>query len=122
MAERLLIIMLNTDLTNPAAVSAPLFQAAIAASMEFDVEVVLTGTAAHLAEEGVAEKLSLQGGAGMNVYELLQQAHEAGVRFAVCSSSREVAPGRLIAEVEETVGTAQVIGLAMDKETVTFTY
>ena len=43
MAEKLLIVMVNTDPTNASELGAPFFQATVAAAMEYEVEVVLTG-------------------------------------------------------------------------------
>ena len=49
MADKLMIVMLNTDLKNPAELGAPFFQASVAAAMELDVEIVFSGGAAELA-------------------------------------------------------------------------
>ena len=38
MADKLMIIMVNTDPTNPSELGAPFFQATVAAAMEFEVE------------------------------------------------------------------------------------
>ena len=45
MADKLLIIMVNTDPKNGAELGAPFFQATVAAAMEYEVEIVLTGQA-----------------------------------------------------------------------------
>ena len=49
MAKKLMIVMVNTDPANPPELGAPFFQASVAAAMEYDVEVVLTGRAGQLA-------------------------------------------------------------------------
>ena len=40
MPNKLMIVMVNTDPTNGAELGAPFFQAAVAAAMEYDVEVI----------------------------------------------------------------------------------
>lgn len=122
MADKLLIIMVNTDPSNPSELGAPFFQATVAAAMEFDVEVVMTGRAGELAKKGVAEKLFVQEGSPKSVYEFIKDAHEAGAVFKVCTPTLDLWGDDLIPEIEETVGGAYVISEAMDDDTVTFTY
>ena len=122
MADKLMIIMLNTDPTNGSELGAPFFQATVAAAMEYEVEVVLTGRSGELAVKGVAEKLHVQEGSPKSVYDFIKDAHEAGVKFKVCTPTLDLWGGDLIPEIEETVGGAYVIGQAMDDDVVTFTY
>lgn len=122
MAEKLLLIMMNTDPTHTSEVAAALFQATVAASMEFDVEIVLTGRTTDLARPGFAEKLLLQEGSSQSVHGLIKEAHEAGVSFKVCASALGEWSGELIPEIGETVGSAYLISEAMTDTTVTFTY
>ncbi|MFW5453513.1 DsrE/DsrF/DrsH-like family protein [Thioalkalivibrio sulfidiphilus] len=122
MADKLLIVMVNTDPTNPSELGAPFFQATVAAAMEYDVEVVMTGRAGELAKKGVAEKLFVQEGSPKSVYEFIKDAAEAGVKFKVCTPTLDLWGDDLIPEIEETVGGAYVISEAMDDDTVTFTY
>jgi uncharacterized protein len=122
MADKLLIVMVNTDPRDGPELGAPFFQATVAAAMEYDVEVVLTGRSGELAIKGVAEKLHVQEGSPKSVYDFIKDAHEAGVRFKVCTPTLELWGKDLIPEIEETVGGAYVISRAMDDDTVTFTY
>jgi len=122
MANKLLIVMVNTDPKNPEELGAPFFQATVAAAMEHEVEVVLTGRAGQLAVKGVAEKLHVKEGSPKTVYDFIQDAHEAGVKFKVCTPALELWGDDLIPEIEETVGGAYVISQAMDDDVVTFTY
>lgn len=122
MADKLLIVMVNTDPTNPSELGAPFFQATVAAAMEYDVEVVMTGRAGELAKKGVAEKLFVQEGSPKSVYEFIKDAAEAGVKFKVCTPTLDLWGNDLIPEISETVGGAYVISQAMDDDTVTFTY
>jgi len=122
MPSKLMIVMVNTDPKNPAELGAPFFQASVAAAMEYDVEVVLTGRAGELAVKGVAENLHVKEGSPKSVYDFMKDAHEAGVKFKVCTPTLDLWGEDLIPEIEETVGGAYVISQAMDDDVVTFTY
>lgn len=122
MPSKLMIVMVNTDPRNAAELGAPFFQASVAAAMEYDVEVVLTGRAGELAVKGVAEKLHVKEGSPKSVYDFMKDAHEAGVKFKVCTPTLDLWGEDLIPEIEETVGGAYVISQAMDDDVVTFTY
>ncbi len=122
MAEKLMIVMVNTDPGNPAELGAPFFQATVAAAMEYEVEVILTARAGELAIKGVADKLRVQADSPKTVYDFIKDAYEAGVKFKVCTPTLELWGSELIPEIEETVGGAYVISQAMDDDVVTFTY
>lgn len=122
MADRLMIVMVNTDPSNPSELGAPFFQATVAAAMEYDVEVILTGRSGELARNGVAAGLRAQEGNARTVYDYIREAHEAGAVFKVCTPTLELWGDDLIPEIDETVGAAYVISQAMDGQTVTFTY
>ena len=122
MADKLMLVLVNTDTTNPLEIGPPFFQATVASAMEYDVEVVFTGRACELAINGVAEKIIIPGQKEKTLYDLIKDAHEAGVSFKVCNPSLEIWGDDFIDEVHETVGGAYLIGEAMDDSTVTFTY
>ncbi len=122
MADKLLIVLMNTDPKNPSELGAPFQQASVAAAMEYDVEVLLTGRAGELAKKGVAENLHFTEDSSKTVYDLMRDAFEAGAKFKICTSSLELWGDDLIPEIDETVGAAYIISEAMDDETVTFTY
>ncbi len=122
MADKLMIIMVNTDPRDGPELGAPFFQATVAAAMEYEVEMILTGRAGELAKKGVAEKLYVKEGSPKSVYDFMKDAHEAGVKFKVCTPTLELWGDDLIPEIEETVGGAYVIQQAMDDDVVTFTY
>lgn len=122
MADKLMIVMVNTDPKNGAELGAPFSQATVAAATEYEVEVVLTGRAGELAMKGVAEKLHVKDGSPRSVYDFMKDAHEAGVKFKVCSPTLELWGDNLIPEISETVGGAYVISRAMEDDVVTFTY
>ena len=122
MADKLMIMMVNTDPANPSELGAPFFQATVAAAMEYEVEVILTARSGELAVKGFAEKLFVQEGSPKSVYDFIKDAHEAGVKFKVCTPTLELWGHDLIPEIEETVGGAYVIQQAMDEDVVTLCY
>jgi uncharacterized protein len=122
MADKLMIVMVNTNPRNGPELGAPFFQATVAAAMEYEVEVIMTGAAGKLAIKGVAENLYVKEGSPKSVYDFIKDAHEAGVKFKVCTPTLELWGQDLIPEIEETVGGAYVISQAMDDDVVTFTY
>ena len=122
MADKLMIIMVNTDPKNGPELGAPFFQATVAAAMEYEVEIILTAGAGALAVRGVADKLYIKEGSPKSVYDFMKDAHEAGVKFKVCTPTLDLWGEDLIPEVDETVGGAYVISKAMEDDVVTFTY
>lgn len=120
--KKLLIVMSNSDPLKPEGCYAPLFQATIAAALSHDVDVVLTGTSAQLALVDIAKKVEVNLDTHSTLYDIIHEAHHAGVNFKVCNTSLQMAAAELIDEVEERVGAAYVIDEAMDDNTITFTY
>lgn len=122
MADKLLIVLVNVDLTNGDQLLPPLSQAAIAAAMEYDVEVIFSGQAGRLALRNVAQSIHTRGKEPRSVLQLIQDAKSAGVVFKVCTPVLEEWGNDVIAEIDGTVGSAYVITEAMDDSVVTFTY
>lgn len=122
MADKLLIVLMNTDPANPSELGTPFMQACVAAAMEYEVEILLTGRSGELASPGVAQKLHFSEESKKTVYDLMRDAVEAGAKFKICTSNFELWGDDLIPEIDETVGAAYIISEAMDDDTVTFTY
>ena len=122
MADKLMIIMVNTDPKNGSEMGAPFFQATVAAAMDYEVEVIMTGRAGELAKKGFAETLFAHEGNPKTIYDFIKEAHDAGVVFKVCTPTLELWGDDLIPEISETVGAAYIISEAMSGDTVTFTY
>lgn len=125
MSEKLLIIMANTDLRNGEELGAPIFQATVAAAMEYEVEVVCTATAGRLMKKGEAEKLTIKKGSSKNVYEFIKDAHDAGVKFLTCSPNLDLfdmTEEDLIPECSGIVGGAYLIEEIMEGECKVLTY
>ena len=126
MANKLVIIMVNTDPRNGEELGAPFFQASVAAAMDYEVEVICTATSGSLMKKGVAEKLFVKPGSPKTVYDFIRDAHEAGVKFYCCSPNLDLfdmTEADLIPECSGIVGGAHVIEAIMeDNETRVLTY
>src|SRR5258707_13681124 len=112
MPQNLLIVLVNTDPRNHEELGSPFFQAAVAAAMDFEVEVVCTATAGRLMQRGVAAALEVKSGSKKSVYDFIQDAHELGVKFYACAGNLELfglSGGGLIPECAGVVGTAYLI-------------
>jgi predicted peroxiredoxin len=119
MADKLLIIMANTDPRNVEELGAPIFQASVAAAMEYEVEVICTATAGRLMKKGVAEALFVKEGSPKSVYDFIKDAHEAGVKFFCCSPNLDLfdmSKEDLIPECEGIVGGAYLIEQVMEED------
>ena len=119
MADKMLIIMANTDPRNVEELGAPIFQASVAAAMEYEVEVICTATAGRLMKKGVAEKLFVKEGSPKSVYDFIKDAHEAGVKFYCCSPNLDLldmSTEDLIPECKGIVGGAYLIEQVMEED------
>jgi predicted peroxiredoxin len=125
MAKKLVIVMANTDPRNGEELGAPIFQATVAASMEYDVQVICTATAGRLMKKGVAEKLHVKADSPKSVYDFIKDAHEAGVKFYCCSPNLELfdmTKEDLIPECEGIVGGAHLVEEVMEEDCRVLTY
>lgn len=125
MAKKLVIVMANTDPRNGEELGAPIFQATVAAAMEYEVDLICTATAGRLLKKGVAEKLFIKEGSPKSVYDFIKDAHEAGVKFYTCSPNLDLFDMKaedLIPECAGIVGGAHLIELVMDDDCKVLTY
>ena len=125
MARKLVIVMANTDPRNGEELGAPIFQATVAAAMEYDVDVVCTATSGRLMQKGVAEKLFVKEGSPKSVYDFIKDAHEAGVKFYCCSPNLDlfnINEGDLIPECSGVIGGARLIEEVMEEDCKVLTY
>jgi len=114
--------MMNADPEDGPALVPPLNQACIAAAMEFEVEIVFTGRAGRVIQKGVAARTKASEHSDKTVYDVLKEAHNAGVKIKACAPVIEEIGDDTIEELDEIVGGAYIISEAMDADTVTFTY
>jgi predicted peroxiredoxin len=125
MTDKLLIMMVNTDPSNVEELGAPIFQASVAAAMEYEVEVVCTATSGKLMKKGVAENLYVKEGSPKSVYDFIKDAHEAGVKFYCCSPNLDLfdmTADDLIPECEGIVGGAHIIEQIMEEDIKVLSY
>ena len=113
MSKRLLIVLVNTDPKNSEELGAPFYHAAVAAAMDYEVDVVCTATAGKLMIKGVAEKIHTK------------EAHDQGARLWACPANLElfeISESDLIPECKGMMGTATMIQDIMDGECRVLTY
>jgi uncharacterized protein len=125
MTSKLVIVMANTDPRNGEELGAPIFQATVAAAMEYEVEVICTATAGRLMKKGVAETLFVKPGSPKSVLDFIRDAHEAGVKFYCCSPNLELfdmSQADLIPECSGIIGGAYLIEQIMETDCKVLTY
>ena len=117
MTQRLLILLVNTDPRNVEELGAPFYYAAVAAAMDYEVDVLCTATAGKLMFAGVAENLTIKQGDPMTVYGWIKEAHTQGARFWACPANLELfdkSEADLIPECSGVMGAAAMIQGVMD--------
>lgn len=125
MTRRLLIVLVNTDPRNPEELAAPFYHAAIAAAMDYPVDVICAATAGKLMIKGVAEKIHVKPGDPKTVLDWIREAHEHGARFWACPANLDlfdVSESDLIAECAGLMGAASMIGDMMEADCRVLTY
>ena len=125
MSKRLLIVLMNTDPRNVEELGAPFYHAAVAAAMDYQVDVVCTATAGRLMCKGVAQALAVKPGHAKTVYDWIREAHEQGARFWACPANLElfdITESDLIPECDGMMGAATMIQDIMDGECRVLTY
>lgn len=125
MAKKLMIVLANTDPRNGEELGAPIFQASVAAAMDYEVEVICTATAGRLMKKGVAEQLVVKRGSPKSVYDFIKDAHGAGVKFFCCSPNLDLfdmSKEDLIPECSGIVGGAYMIEEIMEGDCKVLTY
>jgi uncharacterized protein len=117
MSKRLLIVLMNTDPRNVEELGAPFYYAAVAAAMDYEVDVLCTATAGKLMLKGVAQSLVLKPGEAKTVHDWIKEAHEQGARFWACPANLALfdrTEGDLIPECRGVMGAAAMIQDIMD--------
>jgi predicted peroxiredoxin len=115
--QRLLILLVNTDPRNVEELGAPFYYAAVAAAMDYEVDVLCTATAGKLMFKGVAEQLTIKQGEAMTVYGWIKEAHGQGAKFWACPANLELfdkTEADLIPECSGVMGAAAMIQGVMD--------
>jgi predicted peroxiredoxin len=124
-SQRLLIVLMNTDPRNAEQLGAPFYHAAVAAAMDYRVDVVCTASSGRLMVKGVAEGLRVKPDSPMTVYDWIKEAHGHGAKFWACPANLElldIAEADLIPECSGLMGAAAMIGDIMDGDCRVLTY
>src|ERR1700709_744573 len=117
MTNRLLILLVNTDPRNVEELGAPFYYAAVAAAMDYEVDVLCTATAGKLMFKERAEALPIKRGEPMTVYGWIKEAHGQGARFWACPANLELfdnTEADLIPECRGVMGAAAMIQGVME--------
>ncbi|MEZ5787048.1 MAG: DsrE/DsrF/DrsH-like family protein [Xanthobacteraceae bacterium] len=124
-AKRLLIVLMNTDPRNVEELGAPFYHAAVAAAMDYEVDVLCTAAAGKLMHKGVAENLVIKPGDPKTVHDWIRDAHEHGARFWACPANLDLFDldeSDLIPECQGMMGAAAMIRDIMEGECRVLTY
>lgn len=117
--RRLVVVLLNTDPRNPEELAAPFYYAAVAAAMDYQVDLLCTATSGKLMFKGVAEAIAVKPGNPKTVYDWIKEAHEHGVKLWACPANLELfdrSEDDLIAECDGMMGAAAMIQTIMDDD------
>lgn len=123
--RRLIVLLVNTDLRHGPELGAPLYHAAVAAAMDYDVDVICTAAAGALMKKGVAETLRIKPDSPKTVLDFIRNAHEAGARFLCCSANldlHDMTEADMIPECSGLVGTATFMAEIMETDARVLTY
>ncbi|MCC7049910.1 MAG: DsrE family protein [Alphaproteobacteria bacterium] len=119
MTKRLVIVLVNTDPRNAEELGAPFYHAAVAASMDYEVDVICAAAAGKLLRKGVAEALRVKEGGDMTVHDWIRRAHEEGAKIWACPANLEMQAidrAELIAECDGVMGAAAMIQAIMGED------
>lgn len=123
MIEKMVVIMLNSDPSNANELFEPIYQAIIAASMDYNVEIILSGRSGELAIRGVAEKITSPRKENETIYDILKEAYQSGVKIRASKFvTQRWNEEELIPEIDEVVSGGYVIGEIMNDNNITLTY
>lgn len=119
MTRKLLIVLVNTDPRNPEELGAPFYHAAIAAAMDYEVDVVCSATAGKLLRKGVAAAIRIKPSHPKTVYDWIKEAHGHGARLWCCPANLDlfdITQDDLIPECEGLMGAATMIERIMSDQ------
>src|SRR5215510_2208471 len=125
MTRKLLIVLVNTDPRNAEELGAPFYHAAVAAAMDYAVDVICAATAGKLMRKGVAESIRVKAGHDKTVYDWIREAHGHGARFWACPANLalfDMTEADLIPECSGLMGAATMLERVMSDEYRVLTY
>ncbi len=122
MSERLLVVVNNSDPRNPCEIIEPIYNATVAASMDYQVEMIFSGRAGEILVKGVAEEVPTLKDDEKTVATMLQEAIAAGVQIKATKHVTLRWGDELIPEVDDIVGSGYVISEVMHDDSKTLSY
>ncbi len=125
MTRRLLIVLTNTDPRNAVELGAPFYHAAVAAAMDYPVDVVCTAAAGRLLVKGVASELRVRPDSPRTVLDWIREAHGHGAKFWACPANLDqfgISEEDLIPECAGLMGAAAMIEQIMEGDGRVLTY
>lgn len=122
MSERLLVVVTNSDPRNPCEIVEPIYNAMVAASMDYHVEMIFSGRAGEILVKGIAEEIPTLKDNDRTVAHLIQDALTAGVIIKASKHLTTRWGEELIPEVEDIVGAGYIISEVMSNSTKTLSY
>jgi predicted peroxiredoxin len=125
MPRKLIIVLVNTDPRNPEELGAPFYHAAVAAAMDYEVDVICAATAGKLMRKGVAEAIRIKAGQDKTVYDWIREAHGHGARFWACPANLalfDMSEADLIPECRGLMGAAAMLERIMSEDHRVLTY
>ena len=123
--KKLIIVLVNTDARNPEELGAPFYHAAVAAAMDYEVDVICAATAGKLMRKGVAAAIEIKPGSGKTAYDWIRDAHDNGARFWACPANLELfdmTQADLIPECNGLMGAATMLQNIMSDDYRVLTY
>lgn len=122
MSERLLIVVTNSDPRSPCEIVEPIYNATVAASMDYHVELIFSGPAGEILVTGVAAEIASLKDEEKTVHDLLRDAHESGVLIKATKHLTTRWGDDLIPEVDDIVGAGYLISEVMSNKTQSLSY
>lgn len=122
MAEKLVVIILNSTPDQNTELVEPIYHATVAASMDYQVEIIFAGRAGELAIRGVANKVASGRKPDETIYDLIKEAYQSGVTFKASKFVTQKWGDNLIAEISEVVSGGYLVGEIMNDKVTTLTY
>lgn len=119
MPSKLVILLVNTDPERSIELGAPLFQAAAAASMDYEVDVICSGASGMLMKKGVADGILIKPRSHRSVGDFIRMAHKAGVRFRMCAATFDLygfTEADLIPECDGVTAVTEYVAEMLDDE------
>lgn len=123
--KKLIIVLVNTDARNPEELGAPFYHAAIAAAMDYEVDVICAATAGKLMRKGVAAAIEIKPGSGKTAYDWIRDAHANGARFWACPANLalfDMTEADLVPECSGLMGASVMMQSIMSDDCRVLTY